>query len=73
MSYRPGESRAFRFSPKLYSNPNLQAERSGHCRIAFSAHAVDFPWWHEMQGLEILYLSVISGLMKRKVWAWTSD
>ena len=32
-----------------------------------AAQAVDLPAWHEVQGLGILYLSVISGVMKRKV------
>jgi hypothetical protein len=38
-----------------------QGERSGQRRIASVAQAVDLSVWHEVQGLGMLYLSVIDG------------
>ena len=35
------------------------------------AHAVVLSVWHEVQGLGILYLSVMSGVMNANVWART--
>ena len=48
-----------------------QGERSGHWRMASVAQAVVLSVWHAVQGLGILYLSVIAGVMKSKVWART--
>lgn len=42
-----------------------------HFAIAPAAQATVLSRWHEVQGLGILYLSVISGEMKRNVCAWT--
>ena len=47
----------------------LQGEVSGQWLMASSAHAVDLSWWQEVQGLGILYRSVMAGEMNRKVWA----
>src|SRR5579863_1768304 len=49
-----------------------QGERSGHWRIASVAQAVVLSVWQLVQGLGILYLSVIAGVMKSKVWARTN-
>ena len=46
-------------------------ERSGQWRIASVAQAVVLSAWHEVHGLGILYLSVMSGVMKANVWART--
>ena len=46
-----------------------QGEVSGQWLMASSAHAVDLSWWQEVQGLGILYRSVMAGEMNRKVWA----
>ena len=35
------------------------------------AQAVDLSAWHVVQGLGILYLSVMAGVMKANVWART--
>jgi len=51
----------------LYSS--RQGERSGHLLNSFVAHAVDLSVWQEVHGFGILYLSVISGVMNRKVCA----
>jgi len=37
--------------------------------MASLAHAVVLSLWHEVHGLGILYLSVIAGVMNRKVCA----
>jgi hypothetical protein len=50
---------------KTYSN--RQGERSTQPANACVAHAVGLSVWHEVQGLGILYLSVIEGVMNRKV------
>ena len=44
-----------------------QGERSGHRRIASVAQAVDLSAWHEVQGLGILYSSVMRGTMNANV------
>jgi len=46
-------------------------ERSGQCRKASVAHAVVLLAWQVVQGLGILYLSVIAGVTKAKVCART--
>ncbi len=43
---------------KNYSS--RQGDRSGHCRSASSAQAVDLSAWQEVQGFGIWYLSVIA-------------
>src|SRR5580700_4039771 len=48
-----------------------QGERSGQWRMASVAQAVVLSAWQEVQGLGILYLSVMSGVMKAKVWERT--
>lgn len=48
-----------------------QGERSGHRRIASVAQAVDLSAWHDVQGLGILYSSVMPGVMKANVCART--
>ena len=48
-----------------------QGERSGQWRRASVAQAVGLSAWHVVQGLGILYLSVMVGVMKAKVWALT--
>src|SRR5258708_38693988 len=47
-------------------------ERSGHWRSASVAQAVVLSVWQLVQGLRILYLSVIEGVMKSNVWALTN-
>jgi hypothetical protein len=42
-----------------------------HFAIAPTAQATVLSRWHEVHGFGILYLSVISGEMKRNVCAWT--
>ena len=49
----------------------LQADRSGHCRIASFAHAVVLSEWHVVQGFGIWYFSVIEGVMNANVCALT--
>ena len=49
-----------------------QGERSGHWRIASVAQAVALSVWQLVQGLGILYLSVIAGVMKSNVCALTN-
>src|SRR5579864_9744858 len=46
-------------------------ERSGQWRKASVAQSVVLSEWHAVQGLGILYLSVIAGVMKSKVCART--
>jgi hypothetical protein len=43
------------------------AERSGQRRNSSVAHAVVLSAWHVVQGLGILYLSLIAGVMKANV------
>ena len=52
--------------------PGIHRENSGHLLIASFAHAVFLSLWHDVHGFGIPYLSVISGEMKRKVWACTN-
>ncbi len=47
-------------------------ERSGHWRSACLAQAVVLSVWQVVQGLGILYLSVIAGVMNSKVCALTN-
>ena len=37
------------------------------------AHLVDLSSWHDVQAFGILYLSVIAGVMNRKVCALTNE
>ena len=48
-----------------------QGERSGQCRMASAAQDVDLSVWQEVQGLGILYSSVMRGVMKANVCART--
>jgi hypothetical protein len=48
-----------------------QGERSGQWRSASVAHAVVLSVWQEVHGFEILYLSVMAGVMNRNVCACT--
>ena len=48
-----------------------QGERSGQCRRASVAQAVDLSAWQDVQALGILYLSVMAGVMNPKVCART--
>ena len=48
-----------------------QGERSGQCRTASLAHAVDLSAWQEVHGLGILYLSVMAGVTNANVCART--
>src|SRR5215472_18949468 len=49
-----------------------QGDRSGHWRITCSAQEEDLSVWQDVQGFGILYFSVISGVMNRKVCARTN-
>lgn len=44
-------------------------DQSLKCSVA---HAVDLSVWHDVHGLGILYLSVMSGVMNLNVWACTN-
>jgi hypothetical protein len=43
-------------------------DRSGQWRRTSVAQDVVLSVWHDVQGLGILYLSVIAGVMKANVW-----
>jgi hypothetical protein len=63
----PGQrKRALRQSVPEFSSTR-HGDRSGQRRKACVAHCVDLSLWQEVQGLGILYLSVIAGEMKAKV------
>lgn len=55
--------------PQTSFYSSLHGERSGHLLNSFVAHAVDLSAWHDVHGFGILYLSVIDGVMNRKVCA----
>jgi len=57
--------------PNSFHHSILQGERSGQWRSASDAHAVDLSVWQEVQGLGMLYLSVIAGEMNANVCART--
>ena len=48
-----------------------QADSPFHRPIASRAQAIVLSRWQVVHGLGIPYFSVISGVMNRKVWAWT--
>ena len=57
--------------PYLETHSKRHGDLSGQLRNASAAHAVLLSVWHVVQGFGILYLSVIAGVMKAKVWART--
>lgn len=50
-----------------YSIRQGENQRASQC----VAHWADLSLWQLMQGFGIPYFSVIAGVMKRNVWAWT--
>ena len=55
----------------MHSHSIRHGERSGHWRNASVAQDVVLSAWHVVQGLGILYLSVIAGVMKANICART--
>lgn len=65
------KKRLFKPPPECTDQFIRHAERSGQRRNSSVAHAVVLSVWHVVQGLGILYLSVIAGVINANVCART--